>query len=74
MSDDTDNLVLEHLRVLRSGQAELRENQHEIMRRLTTIEASYANLQNSMDRVRGDVDLIKRRLELSDKPLPEPSR
>jgi predicted nuclease with TOPRIM domain len=64
MADDSTNLVLEHLRALRSDVAEVRSDIGEIRERLGLLEANYANVSRRMDRVAGDIERIKRRLDL----------
>jgi hypothetical protein len=78
MTGETENLILEHLRLLRSGQEELLSEVSEIKKRLTTIDGSlalvrtdiaqlhtmYAGLNRRMDRV----ERIERRLDLVEEP------
>ena len=71
MSDTQDNIVLEHLRLLRAGMGQmigkvddLKADMIEVKERLGLIESQYASLSRRMDRVGGDVELIKRRLNL----------
>jgi hypothetical protein len=71
VSDQPDNLVLEHLRIIRAGMGEvgrkideLKVDVIEVKERLGFIEAQYASISRRVDRMGGDVELIKRRLEL----------
>lgn len=80
MADDPTNLVLEHLRAIRSDLAELREGQREHGHRLNRIEMmvaglrrepagdaeTVAHLEARLDRLREDIDRIKRRLDITD--------
>jgi archaellum component FlaC len=67
---DTDNIVLEHLRHIRSVIDGLREDMREVKQRLGILENQYANLEiqyasvsNRLDRMDGR---IERRLDLTD--------
>jgi predicted nuclease with TOPRIM domain len=73
MSDTPENIVLEHLRLLRAGMGqmigkidELKADMIEVKERLGFIESQYASLSRRVDRMAGDVELIKRRLELTE--------
>ena len=73
MSDTPENIVLEHLRLLRSGMGqmigkmdELKADVIEVKERLGFIEQQYASISRRVDRMAGDVELIKRRLELTE--------
>ncbi|HBC09420.1 MAG TPA: hypothetical protein DC046_17825 [Rhodospirillaceae bacterium] len=63
-----DNIVLEHLRAIRSTLDTLVTGQRELTGRVGMMETQYANLSNRIDRIADDVSLIKRRLDLSDVP------
>ncbi|MCX7380664.1 MAG: hypothetical protein NT133_04405 [Alphaproteobacteria bacterium] len=64
MSDAASNLVLEPLRAIRGDLADLKGDMLEVKERLGLIEGQYASLSRRVDRVGGDVELIKRRLNL----------
>lgn len=64
MSDAASNLVLELLRAIRGDLADLKGDMLEVKERLGLIEGQYASLSRRVDRVGGDVELIKRRLNL----------
>ena len=66
MSDNPDNLVLSLLRAIRTDIAEIKETLRETQMRLDTLELNYVSMRPHVDRVAGDVELIKRRLELTD--------
>jgi predicted nuclease with TOPRIM domain len=53
---------------LLDGQAELKSDVIEVKERLGLIEGQYASLSRRVDRMGGDVDHIKRRLDLVDAP------
>jgi predicted nuclease with TOPRIM domain len=53
---------------LLDGQAELKSDVIEVKERLGLIEGQYASLSRRVDRIGGDVDQIKRRLDLVDVP------
>ena len=44
MVDDPNNLVLEHLRAIRTDLGEVREDMREVKQRLTSLEVSIAKL------------------------------
>jgi len=64
MSDQRADLILEHLGAIRGDISEMKADLVEIKQRLGPIEAQYANLSGRVDRMAGDVALIKRRLDL----------
>ena len=63
-----DNLVLNLLRHIRARVDEHSADFVEVKERLGLLEGSVASLSRRLDRVAGDVEVIKRRLELSDAP------
>jgi len=79
MADQTDNLVLEHLRALRAGQGRIEDEIKEVKHRLISVESGIAGLrrdgagtqddvyrqQATMDKLKERLDRIERRLELS---------
>jgi len=80
MTGEVENLVLEHLRALRADISDIRLTQNEHSVRFTKLSAAVAGLRRDqaldaeagahlaarIDRLRDDVDRIKRRLELTD--------
>ncbi|MBF0335630.1 MAG: hypothetical protein HQL40_18635 [Alphaproteobacteria bacterium] len=80
MPDEPANLILEHLRAIRADMAEMREMQREHGHRLYRIETGLAGLRREqaadaegvahvearLDRLREEVDRIKRRLDIGD--------
>jgi predicted nuclease with TOPRIM domain len=60
----SDNLVLEPLRAIRGGIAEMKTDIIEIKERLGFIVSQYGSLSRRVDRLGGDVEQIKRRLDL----------
>lgn len=80
MADDPTNLVLEHLRAIRADVHEIKTVQREHGHRLTRLEIGVAalrrdqagdaenaaHLESRMDRMRDDIERIKRRLEIID--------
>ena len=63
---EQDNLVLEHLRHIRSTVDGLREDMREVKGRLGILENQYANLSTRLDRMDGRVERIEQRLSLVD--------
>jgi len=70
MSDYTDNLVLERLREIRALLGEVKEDTGELRLRVGMIEAGYASMSLRLDRLGGDMEMVKRRLGLLDPALP----
>jgi hypothetical protein len=68
MSDHPDNLVLERLREIRALLGEVREDTADTRLRVGMLEAGYASISLRLDRLAGDVERIKRRLDLVDAP------
>ncbi len=64
MSDTPHDLVLDMLRAIRLDIAEVRTDLAEVKERLGILEAQYASLSRRVDRIGGDVELIRRRLNL----------
>ncbi|MDX2238801.1 MAG: hypothetical protein NW203_14655 [Hyphomonadaceae bacterium] len=71
MSDDTANLVLEHLRAIRADLSEVRSGVARLDVRMGTIETHPAGFQLSevrqnseLDQLRARLDRIEKRLEL----------
>jgi predicted nucleic acid-binding Zn-ribbon protein len=64
MTDETANLILEHLRRMRSSIDRLDENMIEVKQRFGHLEGQYATISNRMDRVDLRLDRIEKRLEL----------
>jgi len=71
MSDDTPNLVLEHLRAIRASQEATREDIREIKTRLVVLEgafatlsAAYGGVSSRLDRIESRLDRIEQRLGL----------
>jgi predicted nuclease with TOPRIM domain len=50
------------------GQAELKADMIEVKERLGLIEGQYSSISRRVDRISGDVDQIRRRLDLADAP------
>jgi AraC-like DNA-binding protein len=79
MSDNIENLILEHLKKIQAEQAASRERDQEIMTRLGMIEsgiaritrdesANYAEIiqdRHIVDKLKERIDRIERRLELA---------
>jgi predicted nucleic acid-binding Zn-ribbon protein len=63
---EIDNIVLEHLRHIRSAVDGLRDDMREVKGRLGILESQYANLSNRLDRMDSRVERIEQRLSLAD--------
>ena len=63
MSDMPDNLLLERLREIRALLGEVREDTADTRLRVGMLEAGYASISLRLDRLAGDVERIKRRLD-----------
>lgn len=73
MADDINNLVLEHLRAMRSDIAGLRSDMEDVKHRLSSLEqqvaglrADFAHYSARTDRLEERIARIERRLELRD--------
>lgn len=66
MSESPDSLVLNLLRAIRSDIAEVKADLTEVKERLGIFEAQYASLSRRVDRIGGDMERVKRRLDLAD--------
>jgi hypothetical protein len=64
MADEPDSLVLVCLRRLDAGVADLGAAMGEVKKRVGTLEQRYASISRRLDRLDGDVQQIKRRLDL----------
>lgn len=79
MSEQIDNLILEHLKKIQAEQASSRERDAEIMGRLSNIESGLARIardesttygeliqdRHAVDKLRERIERIERRLELA---------
>jgi predicted nuclease with TOPRIM domain len=73
MADDPNNIVLEHLRVIRADVSDVREDMREVKQRLTSLGVSAANLHGDfagqstrIDRLESRLERIENRLDLRD--------
>ncbi len=63
---EAENIVLEHLRHIRTAVDGLRDDMRDVKGPLGTLESRYAILSNRLDRLDARVERIERRLELVD--------
>ncbi|HML12516.1 MAG TPA: hypothetical protein VK456_04380 [Xanthobacteraceae bacterium] len=63
---EVENLIVDHLRHMRSGMDGLREDMREVKTRLGILENQYASMSSRLDRLDARVERIERRLELAD--------
>jgi hypothetical protein len=79
VSDEPDNMVLTLLRAIRGDIADIRLDVRELKERVTNLETlvgnsvstelhHYASLSGRLDRIGGDVERIKTRLDIVDAP------
>ena len=68
MSDMPDNLLLERLREIRALLGEVREDTADTRLRVGMLEAGYASISLRLDRLAGDVERIKPRVDLVETP------
>ena len=66
MSETPDSLVLNLLRAIRSDIAEVKADLTEVKERLGILVSQYAGLSSRVDRIGGDMERVKRRLDLAD--------
>ncbi|RJF89720.1 hypothetical protein D3874_24395 [Oleomonas cavernae] len=64
MTENVENLILEHLRHLRGMMDNMRVDILEIKERLGILERQYASISNRVDRMDVRLDHIERRLGL----------
>jgi hypothetical protein len=69
MSDDPNSLILTLLRAIRGDISHIKGDIIEIKERLGFLEGSYASLSRRVDRLGGDVERIKVRLDIVDAPV-----
>ena len=61
---ETDNIVLEHLRAIRSKVDRISEDMQEVKGRLGILEQQYASISIRLDRIDDRVFRIEKRLDL----------
>ena len=66
MSPATENLVLEHLRAIRSSVDRLSDDMQEVKGRLGMLETQYASISNRLDRMDDRLLRVEKRLGLVD--------
>ncbi len=65
----SDSLVLELLRAVRGDISQIKTDIIEVKERLGFLEGGYASLSRRLDRIGGDVERIKARLDIADAPV-----
>ena len=79
MTDNVENIVLEHLKAIRAEQASARDRDSELLRRLAHLETMIARIgrdqaqavteqvddRHTIDRLQERIERIERRLEIS---------
>jgi predicted nuclease with TOPRIM domain len=68
VSDEPDSLVLVYLRRIDKNVADLREDVREVRTRLGFLEEQYASLSRRVDRIGGELEQVRRRLDIADAP------
>lgn len=66
MSETPDSLVLKLLRAIRSDIGEVKADLSEVKEGLGILGSRYASLSRRVDRIGGDMERVKRRLDLAD--------
>ena len=66
MSETPDSLVCNLLRAIRSDVAEVKADLVEVKERIGILGSQYASLSRRVDRIGGDMERVKRRLDLAD--------
>lgn len=66
MSGDPENLVLTYLRRIDTKVDGLRADMVEVKQRIGFLEEQYASISRRVDRIGGDVERIKTRLDIVD--------
>ena len=66
MSDQPENILLIYLRRIDQKVDHLGQDMIEVKERLGFLEQQYSSISRRIDRVGGDVEFIKRRLDLVD--------
>ena len=69
MSGDPENLVLAYLRRIDTKVDGLRADMVEVKQRIGFLGEQYASISRCVDRVSGDMERIKMRLDLVDVPI-----
>jgi hypothetical protein len=64
MTDKPDNIVLDLLRAIRCDIAEVKTDLVELKERVGNLESQYASVSRRLDRMAGDIERIKKRLDL----------
>lgn len=64
MTEEPDDLILQHLRAIREQLDTLNHRQLEMMQRLGNVEVSLANLSVRVDRIDARLDRVESRLGL----------
>jgi predicted nucleic acid-binding Zn-ribbon protein len=62
----TDNIVLEHLRSIRSTVERLADDMQEVKGRLGMLEQQYASISNRVDRIDERMRRVEKRLDLTE--------
>jgi predicted nucleic acid-binding Zn-ribbon protein len=66
LSDGRADLILEHLRAIRSDISDLKTSMVEVKERLGFLGTQYASISRRIDRIDSRLDRIERRLDLAE--------
>jgi archaellum component FlaC len=69
MSGGPEDLILTYLRRIDTKVDDVRADMAEVKQRLGFLEEQYASISRRVDRIGGDVERIKTRLDLVDAPV-----
>ncbi|TSD89606.1 hypothetical protein FFK22_006265 [Mycobacterium sp. KBS0706] len=64
MTDKPDNIVLDLLRAIHGDIAEVKTGLVELKERFGNLESQYASMSRRLDRMAGDIERIKKRLDM----------
>jgi hypothetical protein len=68
MSDERADLILELLRAIRADAADIKADIGELRHRAGLLGIGYSTVRQRIDRMAGDIEHIRRRLDLVDQP------
>ena len=67
MTENVENLILEHLKALRSGQNKLENSIDELTLRMSSVEGHIAGVRGDLSMLHSDIAVTHKRLDSLDK-------